>query len=212
MHGENWMQCTQNRNNWWYVGVNTVWCRCGVYRCNRRLHPSPRVARQRSSCPLWTAGPCTLEQTDQRNDHWMFSQHWHWLWSNHNHKQSIRAYVIILTPKMMDHIEVSYLREEAADCLAVVLPVADSSRPEEQHQSSDHFWNLRIKHVFINACSHQEWNESLTEDLFKPRMEWPKDHLKWLALQSSFTSCNAFTGNRTHVLGIAGATLYCLSY
>lgn len=54
-------------------------------------------------------------------------------------KRSIRAYVNILTPKMMDHIEVSYLREEAADCLVVVLPVADSSRPKEQDQSSDHF-------------------------------------------------------------------------
>lgn len=32
-----------------------------VYRCNRRLHPSPRAARRRSSCPLWTEGPYTLK-------------------------------------------------------------------------------------------------------------------------------------------------------
>lgn len=202
------MQRTQNRNNWWHVSVDTVWCKEGVYRCNRRLHPSPRVARQRSSCPLWTAGPCTLEQTDQRKDRWMFSQHWHWLWWNHDHNQTVyRACVNILTPKMMDHIEVSYLREEAADCLVVVLPVADSSCPEEQHQSSDHFWILRIKHLFINACSHQEWNESLMKDLFKPRTKRPKInictsgrrfYLKWLAVQSSFTCFheNAVTGNQ----------------
>lgn len=41
---------------------------------------------------------------------------------------------MVLTPEMMHHVEVSYLREEAAHCLAVVLPVADGSGPEEQEQ------------------------------------------------------------------------------
>lgn len=45
----------------------------------------------------------------------------------------MKGHVVFLTPEMMHHVEVSYLREEASDRLAVVLPVADGSRPEEQH-------------------------------------------------------------------------------
>lgn len=178
MHGKKVTQCTHDR------------CSGGVYRCNRRLHPSPRAARLRSSCPLATAGPCMLEHTHthHRDDHRMTSQHWHWLWSESRSQQSIStrasgSRMCIHTPQMMDHVEASDLREEAADGLAVVLPVADRSRPEEQphHQTTC----FTTTHLFIKACAHQERNESLTKGL--SNHEWNDQKLADASIKSDLS-------------------------
>ncbi len=56
-NGQKWTECVTDGSDY-----NE---RRSVYRCNRRLHPSHRAARRRSSCPLWTEGPYTLKHMDK---------------------------------------------------------------------------------------------------------------------------------------------------